>query len=57
MPTMDAPMGLAKELTTMERVEFLLTVVACTLTGKPPQTICPWNKSGIDQFVQAVRRG
>lgn len=57
MPTMDAPVALAKELTTLERVEFLLTVVACSLTGKPPHVLCPWQKSGIDNFMQAVRRG
>ncbi len=54
---MEAPVALSKELTTLERVEFLLTVVACSLTGKPPHVLCPWQKSGIDNFMQAVRRG
>jgi len=57
MPTMDAPVALAKELTTLERVEFLLTVVACSLTGKPPHVLCPWQKSGIEDFMKAVHRG
>jgi hypothetical protein len=57
MPTMDSPVGLAKELTTMERVEHLLTVVACSLTGKPPHVLCPWQRAGIEDFVKAVRRG
>lgn len=54
---MDAPIGLSKELTTLERVEFLLTVVACSLTGKQPHVLCPWQKMGIDDFMKAVRRG
>ena len=57
MPSMDAPVALAKELTTLERVEFLLTVVACSLTGKQPHVLCPWQKSGIEDFMKAVRRG
>lgn len=57
MPSMDAPIGLSKELTTMERIEFLLTVVACSLTGKQPQTLLPWRTAGIEEFRKAVRRG
>lgn len=54
---MDAELALASELTTMERVEYLLTVVACSITGQPAYTICPWRKSGIDGFMKAVARG
>jgi hypothetical protein len=54
---MDAPIGLSKELTTMERIEFLLTVVACSLTGKAPHSLLPWRQSGIEEFRKAVRRG
>lgn len=54
---MDAPLALSKEPTTLERVEFLLTVVACSLTGKQPQALCPWHRSGINEFMEAVRRG
>ena len=54
---MDADVDLSSELTTMERIEHLLTVVACALTGKQPQHFCPWTRSGIDQFVKEVTRG
>lgn len=57
MPSMDAPVALSKELTTMERMEFLLTVVACSLTGKAPHSLLPWRQSGIEEFRKAVRRG
>jgi hypothetical protein len=57
MPTMDAPLAIAQELTAVERVEHLLTVVACSLTGQPAHVVCPWRRAGIDSFFKAVGRG
>lgn len=57
MPTMDADVQLAQELTTTERIEHLLTVVACALTGQPAHSVCPWRKSGIDGFLRRVSNG
>jgi hypothetical protein len=57
MPTMDADLHLAQEETTMERVEYLLTVVACSVTGQPAHVICPWRRRGVEEFLQAVNRG
>jgi len=45
------------ELTTLERVEFLLGVMACAITGRKPHELFPWVKSGIDQFQAEVGRG
>jgi hypothetical protein len=54
---MDAELHLAQEETTMERVEYLLTVVACSLTGQPAHVLCPWRRRGVEGFLQAVSRG
>lgn len=54
---MDAPVSLARELTTQERMEYLLTVIACGLTGQQPAQLCPWHRSGLESFLGAVRRG
>lgn len=57
MPTMDAPLGLAAELTTLERIEHLLTVIACATTGQPAHVVCPWRRAGIASFLKAVSGG
>lgn len=58
MPTLDAEVQLASdELTNMERIEFLLTTIACALTGQPAHVLCPWRRAGIDSFLKAVSRG
>lgn len=54
---MEAEIGLAQEVTTIERVEYLLTVVACSLTGQPAHVVCPWRRAGIESFMKAVVRG
>lgn len=54
---MDAPLGLASELTTLERIEHLLTVVACATTGQPAHVVCPWRRAGIAQFLKAAEHG
>lgn len=39
----DMPAGLAAQtMTSEERIESLLLVVACALTNKPPHRIAPW---------------
>lgn len=44
---MTMPAGIAaKEMTTDERQEFLLGVIACALTGKRPGQIMPWMRGG-----------
>ena len=47
---MDA--GLAEELTTNERCEYLLTIIASALTHKRPSELVPWLKK-----KQGVFRG
>lgn len=54
---MDADAAIAKELTTPERIEHLLTVVACALTRQPAHVVCPWRASGIADFMRAVGNG
>jgi len=44
--TMDA--GLASELTTPERCEHLLGVIACALTRRRPTDVMPWLKGNFD---------
>jgi len=51
---MDAEAGLSRELTTLERIEHLLTVVACNLTGTQPHVLLPWKRAGVSQFMEAV---
>jgi len=42
----DMPAGLASStLTSEERIESLLLVIACALTQKPPHRIAPWLNS------------
>lgn len=57
MPSMDADAELASELTTMERIEHLLTVVACSMTGQGAHVVCPWRRSGIEDFVRRATDG
>ncbi len=50
--------GIAKtEMTTGERCEFLLGVIACAMTGKRPAELFPWVRGGIDQMLREVGRG
>jgi hypothetical protein len=52
------PAHLAKtEMTTEERQEFLLGVIACAVTGTKPAQLFPWIKRGLDEFFQEVGRG
>ncbi|MEY4847408.1 MAG: hypothetical protein RLZZ36_521 [Pseudomonadota bacterium] len=52
------PVALARlEMTTGERCEHLLGVIACTLTGKRPHEFMPWVRSGLDEFAREVGRG
>lgn len=44
--SMDA--ALAKELTTQERCEHLLGVIACALTGRRPHEVMPWLRGNLD---------
>ena len=40
---MDMALGLAAvQQTTEERIESLLLVIACAMTGKPPHKVAPW---------------
>jgi len=41
----------------MERLEHLLTVVACALTRQPAHVVCPWRQQGLARFAEAVARG
>jgi hypothetical protein len=52
------PIGLASsEMTTLERCEFLLGVIACSQTNKRPQELFPWVKAGLAEFDREVLRG
>mgnify|MGYP003344765052 CR=1 FL=1 len=57
MPSMDAEIHLASDLTNAERIEHLLTVVACALTGQPAHQVCPWRRAGIDDFMRRLGNG
>ena len=35
-------LGLAKDLTSQERCEHLLGVIACAVTGRRPTEVMPW---------------
>jgi hypothetical protein len=35
-------LGLAKDLTSQERCEHLLGVIACAVTGRRPAEVMPW---------------
>ena len=55
---MTMPYGLcASELTTEERCEHLLGIIACTLTGRRPHDLMPWVRRGINEFMQEVGGG
>lgn len=55
---MTMPLAIARtEMTTDERCEFLLGVIACALTGQKPAQLFPWVKRGISEFVEEVSRG
>lgn len=55
---MTMPHGLAiSELTTMERCEHLLGVIACVLSGRPARDVMPWVRRGLDEFAQEVGHG
>ncbi len=44
---MTMPAALAsKELTTLERIEGALVVIASAMTGKRPQQLFPWIRHG-----------
>lgn len=52
------PAHLARtEMTTEERQEFLLGVIACSLTGRKPAQLFPWVKRGLEEFFQEVAGG
>lgn len=54
---MTMPKGLAmSELTTEERCEHLLGVIACALTGKGAHEFMPWVRRGIEEFMSEVGR-
>lgn len=43
------PAGLSNvEMTTAERQEFLLGVIACALSGKRPHQLFPWLRSDVN---------
>ena len=53
---MTMPISLGQtEMTTDERIEFLLGVIACTLTGKKPMQLFPWVRRGLNDLEEAVR--
>lgn len=55
---MTMPLGIARtEMTTAERCEFLLGVIACALTGQRPQQLFPWIRRGIEEFAEEVSGG
>lgn len=55
---MTMPHGLAmSELTTAERCEHLLAVIACAMTGKAPHEFMPWVKRGIAEFMGEMSHG
>lgn len=52
------PGAIAKtELTTLERVEYLLGILACATTGKRPHELFPWVRNGIEDFAREVGHG
>lgn len=53
---MTMPGNIAKtELTTLERCEWLLSCIACSMTGKPPADLLPWQRRGIAEWQEAFR--
>jgi hypothetical protein len=44
-----------QELTTLERCEWLLTAIACSMTGKPAVELLPWKRRELAQFAEAFR--
>jgi hypothetical protein len=52
------PIGLASsEMTTLERCEFLLGVIACAQTRQRPHELFPWVKAGVAEFEKEVFGG
>lgn len=55
---MSMPIGIAgAELTTAERQEFLLTVIASALTRKRPHEFLPWVRAGLSEFLEGFGNG
>lgn len=55
---MTMPGAIARsELTTQERCEFLLGVIACAITRRRPADIFPWVRSELNQFLSEVSGG
>jgi hypothetical protein len=55
---MTMPIALARqEMTTGERCEYLLGIIACSLTGKRPHDLFPWIKAGLSEFAREVGHG
>jgi hypothetical protein len=52
------PVAIASsELTTGERCEYLLGVIACAMTGKRPADLFPWTKAGVADLFKELGRG
>jgi hypothetical protein len=45
--------GLAGELTTEERQEHLLLVIACATSHQPARDVAPWIRSRLSAFEEA----
>jgi len=43
------------ELTTLERCEWLLSAIACAMTGKSAIELLPWKRREFSQFAEAFR--
>jgi hypothetical protein len=42
------------EFTTLERCEWLLSCIACTVTRKPAHELLPWVRSGIQELGRSL---
>jgi hypothetical protein len=47
----------ADEMTTEERCEWLLSAIACAITGKAAHELLPWRRRGLEEFAKEVSRG
>jgi hypothetical protein len=55
---MTMPLALASaEMTTGERCEYLLTVIACAMTHKRPHELLPWVRAGLHEFAEGFHHG
>lgn len=55
---MTMPGALARcEMTTEERCEYLLGIIACAVTRRPPSELFPWVRQGLSQFLAEVTNG